>query len=366
MKLRTSLTRSFLMTVLFLLAGCASVGPHILPGNRINFNESLETSDADQILLNIVRMRYDDNPYFLSVSSITAGIRLKALMPTNFLFPPHESPISEISPEVDYEERPTITYTPLQGQEFITQMLTPIPLRNVYLLSGSGWDIERVLRITAQRIDDVPNAPNPSRTDTSYIPEYKEFLAFSRLLRKLHVDRDVLFEAAKCDANKNGNNNFCVNVIVQQPVKHHDEIQKLYAFLKLKGAPKKFKIMQTYEGDNRTIVPIITRSFEGVLFFLSKSVDVTKDDILNNRVVTPRYPDGRYFDWHEITQGLMVIHSSDFKPMHVAETVFYRNRWYYIDENDAASKETLALLEVLFYLQAGNYRGVSPALTVSV
>src|SRR5215472_13993965 len=55
-----------------LLAGCASVGPEALQQNRLQYNEIVKTTSEEQLLLNIVRLRYTDTPSSLSVSTIAA------------------------------------------------------------------------------------------------------------------------------------------------------------------------------------------------------------------------------------------------------------------------------------------------------
>ena len=38
-----------------------------------------------------------------------------------------------------YQEQPTITYSPLIGQQFAQRMLTPIPLESIMLFEQGGW-----------------------------------------------------------------------------------------------------------------------------------------------------------------------------------------------------------------------------------
>ncbi len=68
----------------FLIAGCSSVGPKLIPDNRENFNNALVNSDEKQLLLNIVRMQFGDRPYFLNVDSITTSNSLSLSSNANF------------------------------------------------------------------------------------------------------------------------------------------------------------------------------------------------------------------------------------------------------------------------------------------
>jgi hypothetical protein len=44
--------------------------------------------------------------------------------------------------------------------------------------------------------------------------------------------------------------------------------------------------------------------------------------------------------------------------------VFYRNRWFYIDDRDADSKTTFALVSMLQMLQSGETSAITPLITL--
>ena len=52
-----------------------------------------------------------------------------------------------------YTEEPTVIYTPLQGEQFVTQLLSPMDLKVIQLLANSGWSIDRVLRTCVQSME---------------------------------------------------------------------------------------------------------------------------------------------------------------------------------------------------------------------
>src|SRR5947207_908590 len=57
--------------------GCA-FGPKVLENTHWRYNESVKQVLEEQTLLNIVRLRYDDNPTRLDVSAIAAQYELSA------------------------------------------------------------------------------------------------------------------------------------------------------------------------------------------------------------------------------------------------------------------------------------------------
>ncbi|MBF0550202.1 MAG: hypothetical protein HQK60_06675, partial [Deltaproteobacteria bacterium] len=44
----------------------------------------------------------------------------------------------------------------------------------------------------------------------------------------------------------------------------------------------------------------------------------------------------------------------------------YRGHWFYIDDKDNLSKETLSLLIIIYSLQSGTTQGANPVLTIPV
>jgi hypothetical protein len=72
---RTARARRTLATSIALsglVTGCASFGPPALQQSRLQYNEVVKTSTEEQLLLNIVRLRYTDTPSSLAVSSVAA------------------------------------------------------------------------------------------------------------------------------------------------------------------------------------------------------------------------------------------------------------------------------------------------------
>ena len=56
---------SLIIAAVFVLSGCAVFGHRRVPPDRFNYNEALAESTRDQMLLNIVRLRYLEEPVFL-------------------------------------------------------------------------------------------------------------------------------------------------------------------------------------------------------------------------------------------------------------------------------------------------------------
>ena len=64
------------ITVAFslLLSGC--LGPWGIRKNRTHYNEAIKLTSEQELLLNLVRLRYDEVPFFLSLDSVASQLAL--------------------------------------------------------------------------------------------------------------------------------------------------------------------------------------------------------------------------------------------------------------------------------------------------
>lgn len=159
------------LALLVLPTGCASnLGSRSLPQVRINYMESIARSSEEQILLNIVRLRYRHLPVFLQVSSVVTQFSLSTNVGAsggyNVVTPGGPVPTASAgaSAGVAVQERPTISYTPLQGKEFVQRMATPLSVDAIAHLIQAGWPWAAVLDCCVQQANGL-FAPPLSRRD---------------------------------------------------------------------------------------------------------------------------------------------------------------------------------------------------------
>ena len=116
-------------------SGCQSVGPGVLNGTHPSYNHAMVSVIDQQMLNNLVRLRYRENPTFLDISSITENQKLgfDAGIDASELYTSSNEKGSFLGPKVmiGISQSPTISYRPLRGKEFIKQLMTPIPLNAV-------------------------------------------------------------------------------------------------------------------------------------------------------------------------------------------------------------------------------------------
>ena len=104
------------------LAGCHFVGPKAVRSGRRDYNMAVQQTNNEQLLLNLVRLRYRDTPYFLQVASISTSFELVTDVSGSAVFPKASPDTLGFGAGVEFTEKPTITYTPLHGDKFVKQV----------------------------------------------------------------------------------------------------------------------------------------------------------------------------------------------------------------------------------------------------
>ncbi|NPA49227.1 MAG: hypothetical protein GXO20_04540 [Thermodesulfobacteria bacterium] len=311
------------------------------------------------MLLNLVRLRYRDNPVFLEITNISTQFSLSAGINA-------DADVRETYPDtysfglgLSYAEKPTITFTPLHGEQFVKRLLSPIPLEHLILLLNSGWRVDRILRLCVQRIQDVKNAPTASGPTPDLKPEFEDFLELACLMQRLHRQKLIDFVYKRLDGK------VYAGLLVHPEGRKHPDFLKLRRMLGL-GDYEFYPITPEMALRNDRFITLQTRSLIGVLFYLSQGVEPPERDVEKGKVTFTHYPDGKPFDWRKLLGDLFVVRVSKKPPQEAAVAVRYRNHWFYIADDDLDTKSTFVLLGQLFVLEAGKEKGLVPLLTIPI
>mgnify|MGYP003343542341 CR=1 FL=1 len=174
--------RHFQPAAAALAAGCTTgLGPRALRTERPAYNDRLLESHSAEMLLNLIRLRYDEPPLFLQVGSVVANYKYAGTLAGTGI----EGSGSGGTVGLGYQEQPTITYSPLIGQQFAQRMLTPIPLESIMLFEQGGWSAHRLFLVGLDQVNDVYNAPTADGPTPHSPPEYADFLELSNRLERL-------------------------------------------------------------------------------------------------------------------------------------------------------------------------------------
>jgi len=337
-------SKSILYFALITLVGCSNLGPQAVRKSRTDYNIAIEQTDNEQLLLNLVRLRYRDTPFFVETASISTSFSFRTGIDASASLLPSVADKYGISSGFDYIEKPTITYTPLQGEKFVKQVLTPLEPQILLLLYHSGWSIDRLMRITVQNINGVLNAPTASGPTPSTAPEYERFNEVSALIRRLQQSHSIILAASD-------NSDELLLKITPESHSSHD-VQAFLRMLELDKETLQFPVRFGI-GKGKKQIFMVMRSLMASLFYLSQAVAVSQHDRDAGKVTITQYESGEVFDWFKMTHNLFQIQTSPSYPNIPYVAVNYRGAWFYIKDNDLTSKSTFSLLKQLLALQSG-------------
>jgi len=352
-----------LLPALLLVSGCATtLGSKTLRPTSADYADAIARAWNEQMLLNLVRLRYRDTPQFLEVSSVLTQYSFEGSVGASaaFGFSGGDNEAGGVSGGIDYSERPTITWLPLQGKEFAERFLSPISAATIVLLSQSGWSVERLMLCCVAQVNGLRNSPSAAGPTPDYVPDFAGYQRLGELMRRLQV-AGVADVALREIAGKEE------MILSFRPLDAENEarLDELRRTLGLGEGAKEFTLTTMRADREPDEIMITGRSLMGVLFFLSQAVEVPAEHEAAGLVTVTRRPGGEKFDWSEVTGRLIRIHSSASDPGDAAFIkVRHRGYWFYIEDRDLNSKTTFGLVRYLFSLQA-TPGGKTPLLTVS-
>ena len=349
------INRIILILLLAIMTACAKIGPDIIQASGNDYNIAIQRTIDEQLLLNLIRLKYHDTPFFLEVNSVSSQFKLNSEASISATLKEQQTPETVgLSGKLNFTEQPTVTYLPLHGNDFIQRLLKPISIDTIILLANSGWSIERILRLTVDNINGIPNAPNAGGPTPAIAPDFKEFQSVVKILRDLQTKNsmDFVYDSDKIASIIFHTDNQLVEKLRE---KLHLDNHKKLKFLNGKGVVN----------NKSDSVILSTRSFLGVMYYLSHSVDVPDKDKASGKVTITYDEYGNEFDWSELTSNLFKV-KSGADASNIAISTNYRNNWFYIDDSDLNSKTTFSLLMQLFSLQSGKSESIAPLLTLPI
>lgn len=354
------------------MAGCASsFGPGALKQTHPAYNQAITKSVEEEMLLNLVRLRYRDSMSFLRISSVTASLTLatNAGVDANIATGGNNS----ISPDIGigYSDEPTISYVPLQGEEFLKSVLTPISLEAVLVMIQSGWSVQRVFGLTVERMNDLHNSPTASGPTPTSSPEYKDFKRMLALFREFQLKGDLEIGP---DLDVETEQTELVMLFESDQV-DKATLRELGNLLRgdRPRAPStdsntdRVRISTNFLDQTDDEITVRTRSISSLLFYLSQNLDVPEEHQQAGLVTITKDEQGNPFDWSQTPAGsVFEVKSAKQRPANSALAVPYRGYWFYLPDDDLQSKSTFLLLMQLFNLQAGQNETRGPTLTIPV
>jgi hypothetical protein len=407
--------------VLGATGGGCSLGPKVLEKTHGRYNEAVRRVDEEQLLRNIVRMRYNESPLDLRVSSIAAQYELDGSAEARpFFIAPNPSnsnvifrTFTSILPDlmVSGANRPTITLVPGDDGDSVDRFLTPITADFLIFLFQTSWPVSTVARLWVERLNGVPNAAMASGPPRCEAPDFLRFRRIAGLMQLVRdqkmgtihpeehitevggplpassVNASALVEAAKNGMEYRLREDGTSWVLVRKGRRlvidvvpaaiGHPDLTELAMLLNLQPGLGRYEVVVApgivpdpllWPSSPRYDLQLSPRSTAQVWFYLANGVEVPPEHLASGVAITPVGPDGKPFDSRAVTEGLFTVHAcAGHKPPKTAYVaVRHRGYWYYIDDRDQASKATLGLVLGVSRLDFARQQPAAPFLTLPV
>lgn len=178
-------------------AGC--MGSWAMRGTRLEYNKSVSHTASQEMLLNIVRMRYGETPTFLDMPSVVS--QTEASMVGNGA---QKSALQgALDGGFNLRDRPTISYAPRTGDNMAASMLKPLKAEAILDISP-GNDTRMFLWAFVDSINGVRNSPTATSPTSRVLQDNDEYRYGVDLYMGLQQRGAVKLRVAELDEKPQG------------------------------------------------------------------------------------------------------------------------------------------------------------------
>lgn len=335
------------------VTACASVGPKTIPPDNFNYTQAIRESWKEQMLLNLVGMRYAEAPLFLRVTSVINQYSFDGRV--NAAAAPYDGAgptAPPLSVSGGYTDRPTITYTPMTGADFTRSVMTPIPPERIMAMIQAGWRADLLFRLAVRSVNGVGATETLGRT-----VDPTAYYEIVQLMGNLQVSGGLSFRVERRGATD------AALIVIRGP--ESDKVRlwraRLGELLGLEPGRSEYRLVFGHQAADGSEIAMLTRSILEMLADLSMWVDVPPEHVTSGRTrpsTDPTLMEDLGF------QPMIQVSSSVDRPDDAFVMVRYQGLWYWIDHEDFASKRTLGLMQLLFSLAESGRTQEAPVITV--
>ena len=179
-----------------------------------------------------------------------------------------------------YIDRPTVTYSPLIGEDFARQLLTPIPTELLFSLVQSGWPAEQLLNMSLQRINHLVNEGDYLGQVSVVGDKANSFRRAVALMVELST-----YSAIEMQRNEDGESSDIYLVFEKtDDSRTQQRIAELKHLLNLPGDIDRFEVTDRITQRRSDQITIRLRSLLTLMGYLSRGVQVPPSHLADGRV----------------------------------------------------------------------------------
>lgn len=345
---------------LLLWTGCASLGPSTVNRDRFDYITAISDSWKKQTLLNIIKMRYADAPVFLEVGQVISGYEVEGSISAggtigNKTAPGALGDFVNLGAGGRYVDRPTVTYSPLTGPDFIKTMMTPFPPGALMFLIEAGWSVNLIMQVGLQSINGLRNHKGGFLGH----PVDPEFVKLIQSLRRLQEAGALGISLKREKTNEE------ITMLLFHTRRLTPELAQEAAtvrqLLRIDPDVTELRIAYGADAQDKNEVALLTRSGFQVMMELASLASVPPEHIADQRTFGISH---KPVDGAPTLPPLMGIRSSVEEPTEAFVKVRYRDHWFFIDDREFQSKRVFTFLMVLFTLSETGQKLQQPILTI--
>jgi hypothetical protein len=349
--------KTIVVSLLFGLSGCASIGPHSVARDRFDYISAISDSWKSQMLLNLVKIRYGDAPVFLDITSV---INQYALETQASVAASWQTPLNinantyALGGSGKYTDRPTITYSPLLGEKFARKLMTPIPPPAILSLIQAGYPVDLVLRTTIHAINGIHSRYGAALRRR---PADPKFYPLVEKMRKLQLSGEVGMRV-----EQSADHTATLLVFPRRPSPQTEtDSREIRKILGLDPDATEISVVYGSVASNDKEIALLSRSMLEILIDLGSYIHVPAVSVAERRTYPTPPP--------ETATGapvapLIQISSSPQQPTDAFVAIPYRDQWYWIDDRDFRSKGFLSFIMFLFTLTETEGKQGAPIITI--
>ncbi len=376
----------------------------------MKYNEVIRSTNDEQLLANIVRLRYADSPVFIDLPNITSQFEIAGIGEYTGGVGGQIPGTTHLGfGQITARDAPTLSYHPREGREIAKALLTPLSA-DLFSVVNAGANVEQLLLMVLNDINDVPNAPRATVMVPRLPDDNTEFLAGVRLLASLMENNAVEMAIATTEESAAASDSVPEGQVqggdllsaakdgyvyrtqsagrmtlvkrernlvlrVRRQSLDAPELLELERVFRVTPGLRLYRVKSELTAEAGDVVTsplgsdtfyLNMRSILQIMTFLSKGVSVPEEHLISREAPSVCGLDGRPYDWTRVTAGNFRVVAQKHRPRDAEVAIPYRGYWFYIPRNDVNSRAVLAILEILFSLQESDGKAVAPLLTLPI
>ncbi len=339
----TAIRLCLVLGVAVWLTGCKHLGPKTIAVDRFDYSTAIADSWKQQTLLNIIRMRYMDLPVFVDVASIVSGYSMETSGSVGGQISSTDAIQGNsllLGASGKFTDRPTITYVPMTGENFLRGLVTPIDPKNIFFMIQAGYSADFLLGLTVESLNGVRNRSAAAGAVREADPEFVRALA---LLRDVQAAGALGVRVEEEPAKRSTGVLFFRRDEV--PGEIVEKIMEIRRLLKLPADQHKFMLTYSPVGGATNELAVNSRSMLQIMQAFATYMDVPEAHLQDRSAppalesVTP-----------EIQRDGVRIYSGKDEPADAFAAVHYRGHWFWIKQEDWRTKRALTAVMFFFTL----------------